>query len=621
MFKQNEGESFRKDRTKTIEIERGNHMAKQTRGVCKFCGKEYTRGGMLRHLPTCKARKKRMEQENGKPRCGWFELVISDKYDSSYWLIVEIRETATLKDLDAFIRDIWVECCGHLSAFEIQGIRYESCPDTDSFWGPPAKRMNDKVKNVLIVGDSINYEYDFGSTTELVIRVHDYYVGAQKSEKITLLSRNNPLQILCSQCGSNVAQWVDPEGVYEGNPFWCNECLDEADIGEDTFFLPVCNSPRMGVCGYEGSNRYPDQFVPDGSMDEEEKNFEDSGDFVPYEEGRKEATIIQWKELYETATRIQKLEPWKKFWDMDIIGIRNGAEEDTTFFSILGRGGDCYGIVVYEGYEGLNDFMMLTMQEQLNLPVDYVMFSQRNLTCYWGNRDELSNEQRKIIKELGYKYRGKNQWLYFLSFEPGYFPYNFNQDEVLRMTEYLQDLEVALEQYEKQKMSVDFEKGNMLSLEFEADKKTWELSAKPLPFMSFQFRNLIITDEELLADLSRAPKCKMILEIDVSIPGFRINDVEYGRPANPAMYMIADASSGMMLRCELQEPKEDAVASIAEEIVGFILQCGAPDEIRVSNILVEAGLEQICDVCGIKLRRVKRLKALDEFKKGMKDFL
>ena len=43
--------------------------------------------------------------------------------------------------------------------------------------------------------------------------------------------------------------------------------------------------------------------------------------------------------------------------------------------------------------------MMLTMQEQLNLSIDYVMFSQNNLTCYWGNREELTDKQRKISKK------------------------------------------------------------------------------------------------------------------------------------------------------------------------------------------------------------------------------
>ena len=51
---------------------------------------------------------------------------------------------------------------------------------------------------------------------------------------------------------------------------------------------------------------------------------------------RKEATIEQWKELYEAATRIKEMKPQHKFWDLDIIGIREGNEEDTTFYSILG---------------------------------------------------------------------------------------------------------------------------------------------------------------------------------------------------------------------------------------------------------------------------------------------
>lgn len=335
---------------------------------------------------------------------------------------------------------------------------------------------------------------------------------------------------------------------------------------------------------------------------------------------RKEATLEQWKELYEVATRLKALKPWEKFWDLDIIGIREGAEEDTAFYSILGRGGDCFGIVVYEGYAGLNDFMMLTMQERLNLPADYVMFSQNNLTCYWGNREELTDKQRKNIKEMGYKYRGKNQWLYFLSFEPGYCPYNLNQDEVCRMTNYFLNLELALQHYEEVLGDIEFENGEMYYFEFGEDKKTWNYGAKQLPFTSFQFRNLHITDEELLSDLKTVPKCNVILEADIATLGVSISDKKYKKPANPVACMIADVASGMLLKCELQEPDNDAAVSLAEELIGFIFQYGVPKEIRVSNILVEAGLEQMCQVCGIKLRRVKKLAVIEEFREGMKRF-
>lgn len=245
-------------------------MAVQTKGFCKYCGKEYTRSGMLRHLGACKNRKNKLAMETGKRRCRHFQIVISGRYVGDYWLIIETSEDTTLKELDKFIRDIWVECCGHLSAFEIHGIQYESCPNTDVFWRTPSKNMNYRLKDVVEVGDSISYEYDFGSTTELILKIHSCGEGQKKNNEIVILSRNNPPKIVCSNCEQREAKWVDPQGYYEGTPFWCEECLNE-QYGNDNeeeyygpeFLLSICNSPRMGVCGYEGSDIYPDQFEPD----------------------------------------------------------------------------------------------------------------------------------------------------------------------------------------------------------------------------------------------------------------------------------------------------------------------------------------------------------------------
>ena len=335
---------------------------------------------------------------------------------------------------------------------------------------------------------------------------------------------------------------------------------------------------------------------------------------------RKEASLEQWKVLYEAATRIKELKPWEKFWDMDLIGIKYGKEEDTVFFSILGRGGSCYGISVYEGYEGLNKFLMLAMQQSLNLSVEYVMCNQKNLTCYWGNREELTDKQRKIIKDLGYSYRGKNQWLYFLSFEPGYYPYNLDSEEVIRLSEYFQDLELALKCYHDENVNVDFEKSNMFLFSFSEDKKTWDFGETPLPFTSFQFGNMLITDEKLLADLANAPKGKAVLEADIIPTRARVNDRKYSRPANPALALLGDASSGMIVTFKMTEPDDDPIVMLAETVIRFVFQYGTPREIRVANVIVEAGLKQLCDICRIKLRRVKRLPGLEEFIHSMGRF-
>ena len=92
--------------------------------------------------------------------------------------------------------------------------------------------MNCKLTAVLTEGMTFSYEYDFGSTTELMITVVNYRIGTSRKEKIVILSRNNQIEFLRDECGEEM-------------------------------LLPVCNSPRMGVCGYCGSDIYPDQFVPD----------------------------------------------------------------------------------------------------------------------------------------------------------------------------------------------------------------------------------------------------------------------------------------------------------------------------------------------------------------------
>lgn len=237
-------------------------MAKRTKGKCKYCGKEYTFSYMNKHLPICKERQKKWAEETGSKKCGYFELAVYPKYNRDYWLYVEIKETAALKDVDQFLRDIWVECCGHLSAFYIDGSSYEVAPQDDFFWGKPAKSMSCKLKSVLEKGMTFSYEYDFGSTTELMITVVNYRVGDDRKEKLIILSRNNPIEVLCEACGKKSAVYICAECIYEGSGWLCADCAKTHECGED-MLLPVCNSPRMGVCGYCGSNIYPEQFLPD----------------------------------------------------------------------------------------------------------------------------------------------------------------------------------------------------------------------------------------------------------------------------------------------------------------------------------------------------------------------
>jgi hypothetical protein len=74
----------------------------------------------------------------------------------SYWLDLEIRAEARLHVLDSFLRDAWLECCEHLSAFAIGGVRYEVEPTaiwdlpTDPFGGPRSRSMNASLEGAFL---------------------------------------------------------------------------------------------------------------------------------------------------------------------------------------------------------------------------------------------------------------------------------------------------------------------------------------------------------------------------------------------------------------------------------------------------------------------------------------
>ena len=58
----------------------------------------------------------------------------------------------------------------------------------------------------------------------------------------------------------------------------------------------------------------------------------------------------------------------------------------------------------------------------------------------------------------------------------------------------------------------------------------------------------------------------------------------------------------------------------AEAVIGLIFHIGAQKEIRVSNVVIEAILEQLCREAGIRLKRVKKLGSIEEFRQEMQRF-
>jgi len=175
----------------------GSAMNKQqSMGKCNLCGEMAGHASMTRHLQACgppeasglsSASRKQTPGPN-------FHLAIEGRNAKAYWMHVAVPLTAPLSKLDDFLRHIWLECCGHLSAFEVGGKRYASEPMDEEM------SMRARLSEVLEVGMKFSYEYDYGSSTALVLKVVALREQGLPKGAVQLLARNEAPQVGCQRC-------------------------------------------------------------------------------------------------------------------------------------------------------------------------------------------------------------------------------------------------------------------------------------------------------------------------------------------------------------------------------------------------------------------------------------
>lgn len=207
-------------------------MKINTNGICRICSKEFLGKEIRKHIIGCLKNNKVGE-----------EAFLLKAYAGPFWVYFSVSKNRKLSDIDNFLRELWLECCGHLSAFKIGNISYMSDISELEY---DEKGMDININNILEHGVKIHYEYDFGTTTELELE----YISTIKtgSNKIVILARNSLPDFRCKICNEK-AEKVCTNCF----GFICKKCLKKHKC-EEPDFLPIVNSPRLGMCGFTGED-------------------------------------------------------------------------------------------------------------------------------------------------------------------------------------------------------------------------------------------------------------------------------------------------------------------------------------------------------------------------------
>jgi hypothetical protein len=258
----------------------------KSEGKCYFCGKMFAKSGINRHL---NGHLNDIAKTGEAGSSFLVKVGTSKRWGATpYFLSLWVDGDTKLETIDAFLRAIWLECCGHMSAVmdptfdgrkvdisDVVNQYYddetneegeddkddEGDDDDGDFFGDLWDDYEEDIPMGLQAGKlftkgfALNYEYDFGSSTNLTLEVvSEYPIKAEKD--IVLLSRNEPLSMICSSCGKAAATQICMACIYDEASYFCDKCArkhaKKCEEFDDYASMPIVNSPRMGVCGYTG---------------------------------------------------------------------------------------------------------------------------------------------------------------------------------------------------------------------------------------------------------------------------------------------------------------------------------------------------------------------------------
>jgi hypothetical protein len=149
-------------------------------------------------------------------------------------------------------------------------------------------------------------------------------------------------------------------------------------------------------------------------------------------------TPEDWRDAYEVAQRIKAMEPWLFVDETDIFAVQHPESGELGFASVMGKLGEHFAVGVYLGPEGLRAFWEAQDADLVADP--YRLLEIPQLMLSFEDREMLRDRDRRLIKQLGLRFRGRKAWPLFRSFRPGFMPWYLEAYEVRYLTDVLRQV-------------------------------------------------------------------------------------------------------------------------------------------------------------------------------------
>ncbi len=328
-----------------------------------------------------------------------------------------------------------------------------------------------------------------------------------------------------------------------------------------------------------------------------------------------EQTKLLWRQIYFLADCIAQFEPWDLFSEDTPLVMILEEPAPPLFFSFLLPSAGQYAIACYVGDGAYTTARKLfTGKNPKEEPVFYL---QTAMMALWGDRQEVSSANRRRIKDLGIRCRGKGGWLHFQSFRPGLAPEDLTEEQATLLRDGLGNLLMMVQAVAEGKLTVNQEAGEFIARIYSPEDNLYRTGVFPkTDFEQEVYDEVLLDEDDFTRQLKAMPHRAYDLEIDWS---YLPTPMKKGRKKFfPRLLLLTDGGTGLVYRSELLSPQEDIYNQVLNLLGEHIEENGKPKRLLVCDQELAGYIQDFCRV--VDLPMVQR-KNLPESNRARKFFL
>jgi len=323
-----------------------------------------------------------------------------------------------------------------------------------------------------------------------------------------------------------------------------------------------------------------------------------------------------WAKLYQTSIRFKEAAPWAWMKNEDLFAVEDPATGEIGYCSILGNGGQEFGLDIFMGDEGYAKYLRMMSDEPVSDDLTENIMTPL-LSLLFSDRKDLQTQDINVIRSLGLQFRGRNAWPMFRSQRPGYAPWFLDKAETVFLAFAVEQALVVAAEVGGRHLDLYEGADDNLILTRRRRDGGWEeyWSKAPKPQGERPSTPPMISEALVRKMANKAGDW----ELDMFVLPAPIGPMS-GRPYFPLCFFAMERSSGLVVANETSDPWID-LAGKRRTVIRILEEADPPPRsINVRSNEVKMILQPITSRLGIDLR-LQATPTLQAFKRSLTEYL